>query len=1637
MEELVRNVFCLGFFLVLAGAGTESARAESGTAGLPWTHDVGCVAIVTPSGPVDSGAPFQPRARVRNYGTQTETFRVILTVGPLYASNIAVFNLPPDSERVILFDPWILNFSRGTWATKCTTTLISDSNPANNTQTGSTTVRVFDAGCVQIVAPTGTLDSGPAVTPQARVRNLGDQTVSFTTRFTAPGYTSDRSVLGLLPDSSAVLSFDPWALQRGRIALACSTRFDRDSNRFNDRCTSSVMVLVHDAGCLRIAAPVGTIDSGEYVTPRCTVYNYGNATEDYTVRLRIGSGYDQTTTISAHLPGTARSLTFPDWQANAQGTMAVVCSTGLASDLVPANDRLTDSFAVRHVIRDVGCTGILVPAGTLDSGTVVTPACSTTNFGDGTMSYTVRLRIGSDYEQTTRVVSHQPGTALGVTFPDWNARPRGLLSVTCSTELVDDVQPDNDASSSLVFVEVRDVAVTFVDGPQGILDSGAVVTPACSLANHGDVAASYTVLMRIGSYAPTVPVNNHAPGTTIYVTFPDWSALLRGRHTVRCSVPRDMNPANDIRTDSVFVRVQDVGAYKVLAPAGTIDSGTVVTPACSLANYGNVSENYPVRLRIGTSYDVTALVSAHAPGAISYVTFSPWVAGPRRIIAATCSTELAADRTPGNDRRTGNCYVRVSDVGVTSIAGPGAYADSGIPVTPACSVDNFGTSSETYPVRMRISGGYDEVVTVTGHSSGDRRYVTFPDWTPLSGDSAVVTCSTGLAADMHPENDARTATVAIRQPSGYDAGCTEILAPVGPIDSGQTIQPQARVRNWGRYPVSFPVRFTITGAYANNQSVTDLAPGEERTVTFAAAVVGPRGLHPMRCSTMLNNDYAPANDAAAGSVTIRVTDLSAVVVANPTGTIDSGVPVIPAALVRNSGTTPAVLPVWFRVEPLAPGDAPAPAPRALTALARSDRPRSGLTDQTYADSVWVALAAGETLTCRFVPWQPLLLGSFRVEAFTVAPGDLNPANDTTWNVVTVVHPQHDAAVTAILAPVGTADSGGAVVPRARVANRGQYLASLEVRFDISDGYAARCSVAALVPGRDTTVSFPVWVPSVRGQFLTRCSVALAGDVSPANDTLTGQVSIRYPDVGVTRIISPFGQIDTLPVFPRATVTNFGASPRSFWVHCQIWDPAFALVYDDSARADSVAAQGLANPLFPVWGGHHVLGICQILVFTHVPGDTFPANDSLFSSFTVVPNPLGPGWTARASVPPGPRNRAVKDGGCLTFSPQGDTEYVFALKGSGTCEFYRYSVADNAWTSRESIPERGASGRRRTVKKGSSLAARDECVYAVRGSNSLEFWRYDQNERVWQQQTDIPSGGMTVKNGSGAVGVQVGDSNYIYVLKGSSTQEFYRYNTLSGVWQTMASAPLGLSGRAFKQGSCLGSYPDQGIIYALKGTYNEFFAYDVATNIWSTKAPMPMVGASGYRRKVKDGAGIASLNGVIYGLKGGNSRDFFCYDPTRDSWTMREDMPVGGGKKVKNGGALISAPLYSLCLFALKGNNTSEFYAYLPPLVGARPPAPDSRQQTQSNPQSELGPSLRPSASICGSASPIRIDYALPKAGNATVKLYDITGKLLTTLASGHHNTGSHSVAAPTLARGIYVLKLTASNTTATAKLTVE
>ncbi len=121
----------------------------------------------------------------------------------------------------------------------------------------------------------------------------------------------------------------------------------------------------------------------------------------------------------------------------------------------------------------------------------------------------------------------------------------------------------NTAADSMM-VKVRndttsrhDVGVASIASPPAVVESGAVVAPACTLYNYGNRSESYNARMVIGpGYDTVVAVTGHAVGTKLAVVFPDWTvSYAPGFYVVTCSTQlgTDTFPANDRLQDSVEV----------------------------------------------------------------------------------------------------------------------------------------------------------------------------------------------------------------------------------------------------------------------------------------------------------------------------------------------------------------------------------------------------------------------------------------------------------------------------------------------------------------------------------------------------------------------------------------------------------------------------------------------------------------------------------------------------------------------------------------------------------------------------------------------------------------------------------------------------------------------------------------------------------------------------------------------------------------------------------------------------------------------------------------------------------------------------------------------------------------------------
>lgn len=212
----------------------------------------------------------------------------------------------------------------------------------------------------------------------------------------------------------------------------------------------------HDVGVTRLVAPAGAIDSGRAVVPACTVYNYRANTETYQVRLRIGSRYNETVTVTGHAPYTARRVEFPQWTALERGAITATCSTELAGDDIPGNDARRNSLTVN--VFDLAVLAIIAPADTVDSAAAIQPQVLVANLGTMSDFARVRLWIGDFYSDSVNVAL-QPGDTGTARLRNWTPQQLGTFPLRCSVSGIrGEMVPANNVAWRSVHVRASGIA---------------------------------------------------------------------------------------------------------------------------------------------------------------------------------------------------------------------------------------------------------------------------------------------------------------------------------------------------------------------------------------------------------------------------------------------------------------------------------------------------------------------------------------------------------------------------------------------------------------------------------------------------------------------------------------------------------------------------------------------------------------------------------------------------------------------------------------------------------------------------------------------------------------------------------------------------------------------------------------------------------------------------------------------------------------------------------------------------------------------------------------------------------------------------------------------------------------------------
>ncbi len=941
-------------------------------------------------------------------------------------------------------------------------------------------------------------------------------------------------------------------------------------------------------------------------------------------------------------------------------------------------------------------------------------------------------------------------------------------------------------------------------------------------------------------------------------------------------------------SSKVILISYDVAVTQIISPTGIIDSGAVITPQAKIKNFGIYPANFSATFRIGTFYNQTVNYNNLPPGDSVVLNFPNWQANQRGSHTVKCTVAYTNDQIPENNSLTDSVFVRVLDVAVLEIISPTGIIDSGSNVIPRARIKNYGNVNSSFNAQFRIGTFYNQQQNVN-LSPGEEKVINFPNWQANQRGNHTVKCTVALNGDRIPNNNYQQTNVFVRV---IDVGVTQIVSPQGNIDSGVVITPQARVKNYGNENSNFKVKFRIGNFYLDSLTI-GLAPDRETLLSFTPWEANQLGTHIVKCTTLLTNDLNPYNNYLTTQVTVGYKDVGIIQINTPAGIIDSPGTITPQVVVKNFGILPVSFPIYFKIT----------------------GPSSYFNSQTVLN-----LMPNEERQINFAFWPVGLRGDYLATCSLNLSGDRNPNNDkldTTFNVQV-----KDVGILSILSPKGIVDSGEVITPQVRVKNYGSVNLSFTTILKIPPIYNDSQEIN-LNNGEETTLTFNNFVCDTIGLFIVNCSLRI-NDANILNNEKRETLFIAgvgERDVGVLRIIAPLYYAVSGEIKPQAVVKNFSPTYQSFKAFFKIVDSTNNnIVYFESTLVFNLAPNYSKDIAFSNWRAQ--VGLYSLTCSTYIPEDVNGFNDVIKGYVKVEPS-LPEHWNLLRGLPLGLYSKKVKGGGALTFLKP---NFIYAFKGNKTVEFYRYDITTGYWEKKADIPY--ALDKRKPVSNGGALTSDlERYVYAIKGNNTLEFWRYDAINDQWERLPDIPLGSKRVKDGSGLAYVKKGDSSFVYLLKGSKTNEFYAYYIEGNIWLNKEPAPFGPSNKPFNKGSAI-TFDNKENIYAIKGGYFEFFAYNINTGLWERKADLPMF-YNNRLKKNKQGCALTANNeGIIFAFRGNNTLDFLTYYPEENRWYYKEPIPVyPSDKKVKDGGALTYSP-YNNMIYAFKGNNTNEFWCYL-------------------------------------------------------------------------------------------------------------
>jgi hypothetical protein len=231
-----------------------------------------------------------------------------------------------------------------------------------------------DAGVLNIIEPQGTIASGSSITPQATIKNFGNDVDSFSVTMRIGSIYQQTVSSGILaPNDTERLQFPDWTAIPGQYIVAAYTSLYDDQWRGNDSLFTTINVVpAQDVGVDAILGPDTLQPLNVLIIPKARIKNYGSATQSgfAAVCSIVGASgivrYVNTQTVGTIAPGETTQMSFGNWIPTIAEQCTVKIRTNLTGDLIPDNDCKIKLCRISMVFVSEGFNSTFPPDGWQD-----------------------------------------------------------------------------------------------------------------------------------------------------------------------------------------------------------------------------------------------------------------------------------------------------------------------------------------------------------------------------------------------------------------------------------------------------------------------------------------------------------------------------------------------------------------------------------------------------------------------------------------------------------------------------------------------------------------------------------------------------------------------------------------------------------------------------------------------------------------------------------------------------------------------------------------------------------------------------------------------------------------------------------------------------------------------------------------------------------------------------------------------------------------------------------------------------------------------------------------------------------------------------------------------------------------------